>query len=184
MVGQWGQGPGGVRQAKAMAELQERYMVDAVATASPAARLVMLYDKLVADCTMADAAFERRDWYQVNEALVNAQEILIYLSASLEPELWPEAGDQLRALYNFLYSELVEVNLRKDRERLGRPRGMISQLADAWRQAAGNLATQEAPAAGQGHAEPGHADPVHMGPAEASTPHSGVLAGAGGRDGG
>lgn len=145
------------KPSKSFEEIQERYLAEAVATASPAARVVMLFDKLLADCARADAAFESVDWYGVNEALVNAQDILIYLSASLDVERWPEAGEQTRALYNFLYAELIEANLKKDRQRLDGVTPMIARLAEAWRSAAARLASEEAEVASPTPSEVGAA---------------------------
>jgi flagellar secretion chaperone FliS len=125
------------------ADLRRRYVSDAVQTASPAARLGMLYDRLQLDLTRADAAFDSNDMKTVNDNLIHAQEILIHLRSSLRIDEW-EGASSLASLYTFLHGELVSSNLTKDRQKAVVAAELIGRLADAWRKAAD--ATRSEPA--------------------------------------
>jgi flagellar protein FliS len=115
--------------------MKERYLREAVITASPATRLVMLFDRLSMDLRLADEGFERNDLKAVSDGLCNAQSILLALRGTLRTDLWAGARD-LSQLYIALYRELVDANLHKDRSRLGPVIAVIEDLAQAWRRAA------------------------------------------------
>jgi len=119
-------------------ELRKRYLREAVETATPAERLVMIYDRLCVDLSRAATGFEQHDWYLVNEALVHAQNIILTLASTLDTESWP-AGRELLQLYNFWHCELVRVNLEKDASGLVPVTNMVRQLAEAWRTAADGM---------------------------------------------
>ncbi|MCK4176515.1 flagellar export chaperone FliS [Aciditerrimonas ferrireducens] len=125
--------------SEAAEALRIRYLREAVETATPAERLLMIVDRLCVDLDRAAAALAKRDWFEANQRLVHAQEILLVLHDTLDPAQWA-AGEQLKALYRFWHDELVAVNLQKDAERLAPVRAMVQQLAEAWRAAAAQLA--------------------------------------------
>jgi flagellar protein FliS len=124
--------PGPVVRAE---ELRQRYLREAVLTASPATRLTMLYDQMLLDFRVADDGFERGDLKAVNDALCNAQEILLALRGTLRTDLWAEA-EHLASLYLFLHHQLVEANLHKNRAQAQRVGDVVGDLASAWRRAA------------------------------------------------
>jgi len=123
--------------------LVTRYLAEAVETASPAVRLMMLFDRLELDLRRASDGFESGDLELINDGLGHAQEILFILRATLRGDLW-EGAPRLGALYDFLHGELLHANVAKDRTRMTAAMEMIGQLAAAWRQAAAN-ASGEAP---------------------------------------
>ncbi len=131
----------------AAAELQNRYLAEAIETATPAARLGMLLDRLELDLQRADAAFDRGDLAAINEHLVHAQEILLALAGTLQVDAW-EGAPRLAGLYHFLHGELVAANMGKDRQRLAATTPLVRQLADTWRaaiaQSSGELASDVA----------------------------------------
>lgn len=125
--------------------LRARYLADQVATATPGQRLLMLFDRLFRDLADAEAAFARRDLFAVNKALVHAEQIVLALRDPLDRDT--DLGRALSSVYNFCFDRLLDANLRKDPQWLGRCREMLAQIADANRNA---LA---ATTAGERHAE-------------------------------
>jgi flagellar protein FliS len=115
-------------------ELRERYLREAVETATPAERLVMIYDRLCVDLRRAAQAFEQKDFYAINKALVHAQEIVIALAETLDTERWG-AAQQLKDLYGYWCRELVWMNLEKDPTSLPALTKMVEQVTEAWRAA-------------------------------------------------
>jgi flagellar protein FliS len=118
-----------------------RYASVTSQTASPQRLLIMLYDRLVGDLAVAEAAMRTGDHETIGRRLTHAQEILLELWASLDVEAWPE-GAPLRSLYLWMVNELMSSRLPAQPDRLVTVRQLIEPLRDAWKQA---LALQPAP---------------------------------------
>lgn len=129
---------------------QLRYLADAVNTASPAQRLVMLYDRLLLDIRRAGHAQQRGDAFEGAAQLRHGQQIVAELRSSLRMDAWPGA-DNLASLYGFLLTELVELAATQDQQRLDAVTEIVVGLRESWRQAAEELA---------GPPTPGPAQPV------------------------
>ena len=113
-----------------------RYLDDSLETSSPAALLVMLYDRLVLDLKRAEEAQRAGDRETAHTNLLHAQDIVRELLASLKTDDW-EGGPGLSSLYTWLLQELVAANLSCDADRTATCRtATVEPLADAWRQAA------------------------------------------------
>ena len=115
--------------------IRNRYVGDSVSTASPARLVTMLYDRLVRDLSTAEAALAVSDLAAANTALVHAQDVVWELAAGLDPTRW-SGGPALAALYQFVRSELVTANVKKDAARVVSVRELVEPLRDAWHQAA------------------------------------------------
>jgi flagellar protein FliS len=122
------------------AALRARYLGDTIATASPQQLLVMLYDRLALDLERAQAALFAGDRATANDQLLHAQEIVLELRSSLKVDVW-EGGPRLAALYDWLLTELMQANVKRDVNRVSSCRQVVEPLRDAWRQAAASLAT-------------------------------------------
>ncbi|MBB3083145.1 flagellar export chaperone FliS [Geodermatophilus sabuli] len=125
------------------AALRARYLGDTVATASPQQLLVMLYDRLALDLERAETALAARDREEASAQLQHAQEIVFELRSSLQVDVW-EGGPRLAALYTWLIGELIQANVKADRNRVVSCRQVVEPLRDAWRQAAVSLAAAPA----------------------------------------
>ena len=113
-----------------------RYLADSLSTASPAALLVMLYDRLILDLQRAEQAQRTADRETAHANLVHAQDILHELLSSLDVDKW-EGGAGLRSLYSWLIQELAVANVSGDADRTAACRtSTVEPLAEAWRQAA------------------------------------------------
>ena len=114
--------------------VRRRYLAEAIETASPAVRLTMLFDRLDLDLRTADAAFDSGALKEVSDRLIHAQEIVLTLRDTLNPDVW-DGGPRLLALYDHLHGELVGANLNKDRQRAAVAEGLLRQIGQAWRDA-------------------------------------------------
>jgi flagellar secretion chaperone FliS len=110
------------------------YLRDTVETATPATRLVMLYDRLVTDLMRAEAAIvaSPTDFETANSTLQHAQEIICLLDSTLDITVW-EGASKLRALYQWTLGLLLRANLTKDASLVRDCRATIEPLRDAWR---------------------------------------------------
>jgi flagellar protein FliS len=111
------------------------YMGNSITTASPSRLLVMLYDRLVLDVQRAVEAQKNGDFVTAGQQLVHAQDIVLELNSSLKQDLW-EGAAQLASIYTWLHSELVRANVSRDMTVTEGCLGIVTELADAWRQAA------------------------------------------------
>lgn len=117
------------------------YLDASIATASPARLLVMLFDRLVLDVQRGLEAQRRGDHEDTHRQLTHAQDIVLELQTSLRAEDF-RGGYDLSALYGFLHRQLVLANIRKDATITDEVLTMVTDLCEAWRQAALQCATE------------------------------------------
>lgn len=115
-------------------QLRRRYLEDQVSTATPAQRLLMLFDRLIADLRGAEEAFASSDLKEISDNLVHAQQVLFALRDPLDRS--GELGRALHTVYSFCLDQLLRANLAKDRSLLPPVLEMIGRLAAANRHAA------------------------------------------------
>jgi len=127
-----------------MHSVRSRYMSSAVATVGPARLLNMLYDRMLLDVDRAVRALDAGDRVEATQHLMHAQEIVAELMVSLQVDEW-DGGPQLMSIYQYLLSELIESSVRGDRDRAVACRTLILPLAEAWQDAADELARAASP---------------------------------------
>jgi flagellar protein FliS len=143
--------PAGNPVSPAAASGRAQYLASDVVTAAPGKLLVMLYDRLVLDLDRAEQALRdeaspagtRRRLARTQ--ILHAQEIVMELRASLDPNAGWEGTAGMSNLYGFLFNELVQANISMDAERIAGARKVAEPLRDAWRQAAMEVAGATAP---------------------------------------
>ena len=118
-----------------------RYLADAVATASPARRIVLLYDRLWLDLQRAQAARDAEE-PTARDHLQHAQQIVAELLGSLDLTAWSGAAD-LAGLYGFLLRELIAESGEPRPGRLALVSKLVTDLRATWQQAADQLAATE-----------------------------------------
>lgn len=118
-------------------EVRARYLRDRVLTATPAQRVVMLYDRLGLDLTLAEGATD--DTYLFGTHVGHALQVVVELQTSLDVTAGGPAAN-LAAIYGYLVSELIEIR-GGAAERLTAVREIVTTLREAWAQAAAQVAT-------------------------------------------
>jgi flagellar protein FliS len=114
-----------------------RYLADAVATASPAQRIVLLYDRLWLDIQRAQAAQDCGE-VSARDHLQHAQQIVAELLGSLDVTAWSGAAD-LASLYSYLLRELIGEVIEPLPGRLAAATRIVSDLRLSWQQAEAQL---------------------------------------------
>lgn len=116
-----------------MDEARARFLRDRVMTATPAQRVVMLYDRLTLDLARAGEATER---IERSGHLGHATQIVAELHASLDQSVGGPA-ENLATLYTFMITELVAMRATGVTGiRLERVAGIVSKLRSSWVQVA------------------------------------------------
>lgn len=122
---------------------QNAYVQSSVETASPARLLVMLVDRLLLDVQRALEAQRTGNAPEAHNQLVHAQEIVIHLRSTLRVEAW-DGGPGLASLYDWLHTELIRANVTKDPALTEGCLTIVGDLAQTWKQAALQAASQGA----------------------------------------
>ncbi|MBB2945872.1 flagellar protein FliS [Actinoplanes lutulentus] len=115
--------------------LRDRYLQDAINTASPAKLLIMLYDRMILDLGQGEEAFRNGDREAGSAKVMHAQEIVLELRTTLDVEAW-DGAPGLASLYGFVLTELIGANIARDADRVASCRTLLEPLRDAWREAA------------------------------------------------
>jgi flagellar secretion chaperone FliS len=119
-------------------DLRNRYLRDRVLTASPAQRVVMLYDRLTLDLARAAAAPDQSG-EQPSEHVDHAVQVVTELLASLDVTVGGPS-ENLSAIYGYLVRELLAVR-GGEPERLAGVAEIVENLAVAWREVATTAAS-------------------------------------------
>jgi len=111
-----------------------RYLADAVATATPARRLVMLFDRLFLDVQRGQSALASGNPGDSREHVSHAQLIVAELMGTLDLTAW-DGADNLAAIYGFTLNQLTDAIVKPTPGCLDVVVGIIGRLRDAWTQA-------------------------------------------------
>lgn len=110
------------------------YKKTAVETSTPEKLLLMLYEGAISFLKEAISAVEEKNYPAVNEQLQRVQAIVGELMATLNPSY--EVSHSLMALYDYFLRRLIEANIKKDKAIMEEVLGMLSELKEAWEEAA------------------------------------------------
>ncbi len=111
----------------------DQYTQSAILTSNPKKLIQMLYERAVEMIGMSISEIE--DSEARNSFLVRAEEIILYLNSILNMEKGGEISKNLRALYDFIYRQLVDGNINSDVKKLKLSRDLIQELLDTWKKA-------------------------------------------------
>lgn len=114
-----------------------KYQEMQVLAASPGQLVLMVYDHLLVSLKRARLAMERGDIEQRCVQLEKVREALTELLVTLDLEKGGEIAAQLKGLYTFFLTELLDVGSRNDVARLDRIGAMVQELRGAFAQIAG-----------------------------------------------
>jgi len=121
---------------------RDEYLTSTVMSASPAALLIMLYDRAILDVRRAELEADgNADALKISNHLIHAQDIVTELINSLDVSVW-DGGRQLQALYLHLYSALLAANVSRNAEEMRECREILEELRATWSEAAKRTADQ------------------------------------------
>lgn len=114
---------------------RQRFVDDAVSTASPARLICLLYDRLQLDLTLAVSALGDGDRQAAVESIGHAQQIVLELRGSLDVDAW-EGGPGLASLYAWILGELGRAMVAADAAVVTACIDLVAPLRSAWHEAA------------------------------------------------
>ena len=98
---------------------------------TPQELTALMYEGLMENLESAIIFIDEQDYIEANQKLQKANDILHRLGVGLKYEAGPIA-QQLDTLYNFMATELIEANLKKDKQKIQGVLKIISEIAGAW----------------------------------------------------
>ncbi len=113
------------------ANAYKTYEENNVTTADSGKLLLMLYDGSIKFCRFAEIALQEEDNTLKNYYLIRVQTIVEELMVTLNMSAG-EIAEDLNALYSFMLSELIQVNIKNDIEKLKIIREMLEELRETW----------------------------------------------------
>ncbi len=107
----------------------------------------MLYDGAISFMEQGKAAMARCDFDKQNTYLQRAQKIVVELMSCLDMERGGEISQNLKALYGYAFTELVQANIHSRPEHVDHALRVFTQIRESWVQIDENLKKGEHAAA-------------------------------------
>jgi len=111
----------------------QQYQYNSIMSASPERLLIMLFEGALKFVRLARKDIEEKNIAGANYNLTRAQEIIMELDQSLDMSY--DISEGLSKIYDFLYRQLIEANIRKDAAVLDTVETMLTELRDTWSEA-------------------------------------------------
>lgn len=108
------------------------YGQNKITTASPAELTLMLYEGAVKFGNIAISAMDKKDYETTNVNIQKCRNIIVELTSTLDHKY--KVAEDFENVYNYIFSLLVEANMKKDIELLGRAVDEIRGMRDTWKE--------------------------------------------------
>lgn len=115
-----------------MSDPASAYKTTQIETASQGQILLMLYDGAIQRMNQAREALEEENYQVSHSKLVEAQDIITELMATLDMEVGGELAENLYNLYDYILHNLVQANVKKSPELVDEVIPVIEELYGAW----------------------------------------------------
>jgi flagellar protein FliS len=121
------------------AQAFDQYRKATVETVASEKLLIMLYNGAINKISNAKKAIEEQDINRAHLEIMKTEEIIIELMSTLNMDY--EISNGLFSLYEYLYNQLVQANVKKDIELLEEVKGFLCELRDTWQEALKTIKT-------------------------------------------
>ena len=111
---------------------QNAYRKASVNTLDQNKLIVMLYDGAIKQAGFAVEHIKKNEIEKAHNALVKAKNIVSELMSSLNMEKGGEVAKNLKSLYAFMFSQLIEANMNKESKPIVTVIGLLKELREAW----------------------------------------------------
>lgn len=110
----------------------DQYLRSKIMTASKGELTLMLYDGAIKFCNMAIMCIEKKDISGAHTNIKKTEAIIEEFQATLDDK-YPVAND-FKKVYDYIYTRLVEANLKKDTEILKEVLSHLRVMRDTWKE--------------------------------------------------
>lgn len=108
------------------------YLHNQIFTASPKKLIEILIEAAVKHLKLANHYIDKKDLQEVNKQLIKSQEIIMELKLSINPNIQGDIPIQLSKMYDFMFNQLIQANLLKDKEKILLVKEMLEELLETW----------------------------------------------------
>ncbi|MDJ0331407.1 flagellar export chaperone FliS [Planococcus sp. S3-L1] len=111
----------------------QTYQQNSVMTASPQELTLMLYSGSVKFIKLAKRAMNDKNFQEKNTNIIKAQNIIQELRSTLNADI--DMSRDLEQMYEYMYSRLLEANMKNDLEALEEVETLMTDMRSTWKQA-------------------------------------------------
>ena len=111
---------------------QNAYKKASVNTLDQNKLIIMLYDGAIKNANFAVQYMESGEIEKVHDSLIKTKNIVTELLATLNMEQGGEIAKNLKSLYSFMFSQLIEANMEKKSEPVLTVIDLLKELRGAW----------------------------------------------------
>lgn len=123
------------------ASMRNKYFENSIQTATPAQLLIMLYDGAIRFSKIGIDAIHKKDYPVANENLGKVQSIMNELIVTMDRN--SSIAKTLLPLYQYMNTQLVQANLKKDAALVEEVLGYLTELRETWIQASKSISTSQ-----------------------------------------
>ena len=127
---------------------QNAYKKASVNTLDQNKLIIMLYDGAIKNANFAVQYMESGKIEKVHDSLIKTKNIVTELLATLNMEQGGEIAKNLKSLYSYMFSQLIEANMEKKSEPVLTVIDLLKELRGAWVQ----IKEKKKPEEKKGHA--------------------------------
>ena len=118
---------------------QYTYQATQISTATKEQLLLITYDIAIRSCRLAESALaadnQPQDYDLAHREILRAQDVIRELMITLNTEKGGEMAQNLMRLYDYMYQQLVEANIKKDVRNVRFVLTMLEDLKSTWEEA-------------------------------------------------
>ena len=111
---------------------QNAYKKASVNTLDQNKLIIMLYDGAIKNANFAVQYIESGEIEKVHDSLIKTKNIVTELLATLNMDQGGEIAKNLKSLYSYMFSQLVEANMEKKSEPVLAVIDLLKELRGAW----------------------------------------------------
>ena len=108
------------------------YLESQVMTAGPHRLHLMVVDGAIRFARRAEAALEASQWEELEAALSRSRDCVTELLGGLDSERSPDLADQLKALFAFVYGNLVLADSQRSAQRIRNALRILEIHRETW----------------------------------------------------
>lgn len=112
-------------------DIYKQQQQNKILTAKPEELTLMLYDGAVKFCNIAAIAIEKKEYEKAHNNIIKVENIITYLINTLDMQY--EVSNEFIKIYNYIQSQLIKANIKKDLETLEKAEYQIKEIRNTWK---------------------------------------------------
>lgn len=110
------------------------FVETSISEASPHKLIELLYDGAIKNIRLTKVFMEQKNYEKKSEFLNKALSILLNLREGVDLEKGKDVAENLWALYDYCYRQLLTASFKNDATPLDEVLGLVEDLSESWKQ--------------------------------------------------